>query len=143
MHWAPELEKLADSYVRRAMSLSSFEPTPPVRSPLYIIGKPLIFEQYISIHARHSDFGEYCGDLPKDQCFASPAIIGRRIEEVRQELRERKNMEVQHVVMTSDERNATWWEDIKKQGWLMIDHSQTVELYGHWQAFNFAFWSTL
>lgn len=94
--------------------------------------KCLIFEQYISIHARHSDFGEYCGDLPQDQCFASPAIIGRRIEEVRQELRERKNMEVQHIVMTSDERNATWWEDIKKQGWLIIDHSQTVELYGHW-----------
>jgi len=116
MHWAPELEKLADQYVRRAMGLSDFEPTP----------------LYISIHARHSDFGAYCGDLPKDQCFASPAVIGRRIEEVRQELRDRKGIEVQHVVMTSDERNATWWEDIRKQGWLTIDHSQTVELYGHW-----------
>ncbi|KAF8735016.1 hypothetical protein AX14_002926 [Amanita brunnescens Koide BX004] len=116
MHWAPELEKLADQYVRLAMGLSSYEPTPP----------------YISIHARHSDFGEYCGDLPQDQCFASPAVIGRRIEEIRQELRERKNMEVQHVVMTSDERNATWWEDIRKQGWLTIDHSQTEALYGHW-----------
>ena len=31
MHWAPELEKLADQYVRLAMGLSSYEPTPPVR----------------------------------------------------------------------------------------------------------------
>jgi hypothetical protein len=125
--WASVVSSLRHRFVRHYIQLENH----------------LIFEQYISIHARHSDFGEYCGDLPKDQCFASPAIIGRRIEEVRQELRERKNMEVQHVVMTSDERNATWWEDIKKQGWLMIDHSQTVELYGHWYAFNFAFWSIL
>lgn len=34
MHWAPELEKLADSYVRRAMGLSGFEPTPLVRPSL-------------------------------------------------------------------------------------------------------------
>ncbi|KAF8634864.1 hypothetical protein AX15_000619 [Amanita polypyramis BW_CC] len=116
MHWEPELEKLADQYLRRAMDLGTFEPTP----------------LYISIHARHGDFGNYCGEYSKDECFASLAVIGRRVEEVRQELRERKGLEVQHVVVTSDERNATWWEDVRRQGWLTIDHSKTVEQYGHW-----------
>ncbi|KAK2460112.1 hypothetical protein APHAL10511_007878 [Amanita phalloides] len=116
MHWNPDLETLANQYVRKAMGLGRFE-----RIPLYI-----------SIHARHADFKTFCNHLPLDQCFASPAVIERRIEEVRQELRDRRGLEVQHVIMTSDEQNSTWWDDVRKQGWFTLDHSRTVELHGIW-----------
>jgi len=65
-------------------------------------------------------------------CFASISVIKRRVEEVKQELLERKGMVVNHVIMTSDERNETWWEGVKAEGWYAIDHSKTVELYGAW-----------
>jgi len=39
---------------------------------------------------------------------------------------------VNHVIMTSDEKNATWWEDVVAQGWFQVDHSKTVEIYGAW-----------
>lgn len=59
-------------------------------------------------------------------------MIARRVDEVKQELLERKGLVINHVVMTSDERNATWWEDVTSLGWFGLDHSQTVELYGDW-----------
>lgn len=34
--------------------------------------------------------------------------------------------------MTSDERNATWWDGVVAQGWFGLDHSKTAELYGPW-----------
>ena len=36
--------------------------------------------------------------------------------------------------MTSDEKNATWWDDVVAQGWFAVDHSETVENYGAWYA---------
>ncbi|KAF8640983.1 hypothetical protein AX17_000629 [Amanita inopinata Kibby_2008] len=117
MRWAPELEEIANQYLRRSMGLDEY-------------GKDI--PQYISIHIRHGDFIDWCRDMVIDECFATLPIIARRVEEVRQELRDRKGLEIQHVVMTSDERNATWWNGVREQGWLTIDHSRTVELYGVW-----------
>ncbi|KAM6492243.1 hypothetical protein JOM56_011967 [Amanita muscaria] len=119
MHWTPELEQLGSQYLRRALNLEhSEELTPP----------------YISIHVRHGDFDFLCRDFhrPIDECFSSLDVIERRVEEVQQELWRRKGMRVKHVVMTSDEVNSTWWEDVKKKGWFVIDHSRTAELYGPW-----------
>ena len=59
-------------------------------------------------------------------------MIKRRVEEVKQELLERKRMIVNHVIMTSDEKNETWWGAVEDEGWLRIDHSKTVERYGAW-----------
>lgn len=39
--------------------------------------------------------------------------------------------------MTSDERNVTWWEDVKAQGWYGVDHSKTAELLGPWCVCSF------
>ncbi|PFH49812.1 hypothetical protein AMATHDRAFT_146793 [Amanita thiersii Skay4041] len=117
MRWAPELEKLADQYVRKAIGLSESDgPTPA----------------YIAIHARHSDFKVWCEGDPFDGCFGTIPAISRRVEEVRQELREKKGLEIQHVIMTSDERNSTWWDQVREQGWLVLDHSHTVEDHGIW-----------
>lgn len=56
------------------------------------------------------------------------------MEEVKQDLLERKGLVVNHVILTSDERNATWWEGVVAQGWFQVDHSKTVEIYGAWWA---------
>ncbi|PPQ78032.1 hypothetical protein CVT25_015577 [Psilocybe cyanescens] len=116
MHWTPKLVALADEYLRKAFGTEENEVTPP----------------WISIHIRHGDFAGWCGDVPVDDCFAPLSVIARRVEEVKQEILDRKGVVVEHVVMTSDERNATWWEGVTAQGWFGLDHSQTVDLYGDW-----------
>jgi hypothetical protein len=88
--------------------------------------------QFISIHIRHGDFANWCGDVPVWDCFASLDVIERRVREVQDELLARKGLDVKHVIMTSDERNSTWWDDVRARGWLAIDHSTTAETYGAW-----------
>ena len=72
--------------------------------------------------------------MPVHDCFAPISVIARRVEEVKQELLERKGLVVNHVIMTSDEKNATFWDDVVAQGWFRVDHSETVEIYGAWYA---------
>ncbi|KAJ7926026.1 hypothetical protein B0H13DRAFT_2229589 [Mycena leptocephala] len=111
MRWTTRLERLADEYLRRAFGLQQDDPIPP----------------FISIHVRHNDFKDWCeSDVSPDECFAPLSAIQRRVREVQEEIMERKGIEVEHVIMTSDE---------KKQhllGWLGVDHTRTKELYGHW-----------
>ncbi|PPR02698.1 hypothetical protein CVT26_009801 [Gymnopilus dilepis] len=116
MHWTARLKALADQYLRQAFETPENEATPP----------------WIAIHIRHGDFKDWCGSVPVEDCFASLSVIARRVEEVKQELLEWKGVVVDHVVMTSDERNATWWEGVTAQGWYALDHSRTKELYGDW-----------
>jgi len=118
MRWSPTVERLADQYVRRAIAIEEDEPTPP----------------WIAIHMRHGDFKTFCGEEPQvlSDCFASLPVIARRVEEVKAELLQRKGIVVTHVIMTSDERNTTWWEEVTAQGWFGIDHSKTVEILGPW-----------
>jgi hypothetical protein len=88
--------------------------------------------QWIGIHIRHGDFADWCGGVPLENCFAPISVIKRRVEDVKQELLERKGLVVNHVIMTSDERNATWWEAVAGEGWYAIDHSKTAEQHGGW-----------
>ena len=91
-------------------------------------------DQYISIHVRHGDFRSYCNSIPEDQCFASISVIARRVEEVQQELLDRKGIHVTRVIMTSDERDPNWWAEIAKLGWTWVDYAaeRTVEKHGKW-----------
>ncbi|KAJ7727827.1 hypothetical protein DFH07DRAFT_851526 [Mycena maculata] len=116
MHWTPALEQLADQYVRLAMGVAESAPIPA----------------FISIHVRHHDFEVYCGGLPVQECFASLPVIDRRVQEVKEEIYQRTGFVVNHVIMTSDERNATWWHEVAKLGWFTPDHSETEEKYGEW-----------
>jgi hypothetical protein len=88
--------------------------------------------QYIGIHVRHNDFANWCGEYTLIECFANITVIARRVQEVKDELRERRGLDVKHVIMTSDERDPAWWADVAAQGWLAVDHSRTEELYGRW-----------
>ncbi|KAG5649844.1 hypothetical protein H0H81_001801 [Sphagnurus paluster] len=115
LHWTPQIEQLANQYVRRAIGSLEDQPTPP----------------WIAIHVRRGDFGVFCG-ADKTNCYASLPVIARRVEEVKVELMHKKGISVEHVIMTSDERNATWWEEVRAQGWYGIDHSKTADTLGPW-----------
>ncbi|KAJ7230252.1 hypothetical protein GGX14DRAFT_410269 [Mycena pura] len=119
MHWTPRLERLADEYVRQALGIDTEDPIPP----------------YISVHARHSDFEAFCPPhLPPHECFASLPTLARRVDEVKAEILERKGVEVAHVLVTSDERNQTWWDRVVEMGWRPADHARfnTEEVHGVW-----------
>ncbi|KAJ7810792.1 hypothetical protein B0H14DRAFT_3880429 [Mycena olivaceomarginata] len=62
---------------------------------------------------------------PVDECFAPLSTYARRVEEVREELQRTRAIEVQRVVLTSDETNATW-EEVAAYGWHRVDHSTTA-----------------
>ncbi|KAJ7492477.1 hypothetical protein FB451DRAFT_1388863 [Mycena latifolia] len=116
MHWTPALLRLADEYVRLALGAEENKPLPP----------------FISVHVRHYDFEVWCGGVPVQECFASLPVIARRVREVQEEVRERMGIWVNHVIVTSDERNATWWHEVAQLGWFTPDHSETKQTYGDW-----------
>lgn len=49
-------------------------------------------------------------------------------------LRERKGVEVEHVLVTSDEQDPAWWAEVRSLGWTWVDHEElrTVERFGLW-----------
>ncbi|KAF7339343.1 hypothetical protein MSAN_02148100 [Mycena sanguinolenta] len=116
MHWTPALENLANDYVRRALGVLEDAPIPP----------------FISIHVRHHDFQNWCGETPIQDCFAPLPVIARRVQEVQQELLQTKGIKASHVIMTSDERDPAWWREVSELGWFTPDHTDTVALYGEW-----------
>ena len=140
MRWNQTMENLADHYVRQAIGVPQDQPTPPVRSfSLLSCQKKSVnvysSSQYITVHARHSDFFYGCGDIPPLECFASVSTMARLVGEVRTELAERKNVHVRHVFMTSDETDPGWWSEVAAQGWLRLDHERTTREQGPWSAF--------
>ena len=56
--------------------------------------------------------------------------------EVQDELRLRKNIEIPdtHVIITSDETDQAWWDEVTSLGWVKIDHEawETEQNYGNW-----------
>lgn len=39
---------------------------------------------------------------------------------------------VDHIIMTSDERDEVWWDLVKTQSWCRLEHSNTSAAYGRW-----------
>ncbi|KAH0591053.1 hypothetical protein H2248_001162 [Termitomyces sp. 'cryptogamus'] len=115
LHWSPRIEQLAYQYVRRTLGTLEDETIPP----------------WIAIHVRRGDFEVYCSDGPIG-CYASLDVIARRVDEVKAELLQRKGISVDHIIMTSDERDTAWWDEVKGKGWYAVDHSQTADLLGPW-----------
>ncbi|KAF9041764.1 hypothetical protein BDZ89DRAFT_1060126, partial [Hymenopellis radicata] len=116
MHFTRRLERLANFYINRAIGIPDIEPTPA----------------YIAIHARHRDFGDVCGDIPLQDCFAPLSAIARRVQEVKDELFQKKGLVVNYVLMTSDENDPPWWQEVAELGWVKPDHSRTRQVYGTW-----------
>ncbi|QRV86513.1 hypothetical protein RhiJN_14531 [Ceratobasidium sp. AG-Ba] len=76
--------------------------------------------------------------MNKEACFAPASAYARRVKEIQDALRARPNggIDARHVLVTSDERNPEWWEEIAELGpeWGWIDHAteQTVQKHGKW-----------
>ncbi|KAH9891311.1 hypothetical protein C8Q73DRAFT_651429 [Cubamyces lactineus] len=117
-HWTEALAELARGYLRRLFRLSDTASIPP----------------FIAIHARRGDFLGWCGDVPKEDCFAPLGVFARRVREVQEEIRSRHGVYVHHVIMTGDEKDPLWWDAVEERGWLRIDHAgeRTAEQYGNW-----------
>ena len=81
---------------------------------------------------RRNDFANWCGGQPIEFCFANTTVIARRVQEVKDELVQRKGIDAKHVIITSDETDPVWWADIEARGWLRVNHSTTVQRYGKW-----------
>ncbi|KAI0315253.1 hypothetical protein OF83DRAFT_366370 [Amylostereum chailletii] len=116
--WTSRLQGIANEYLKRMMNVPESDSVPP----------------YIAIHARRQDFGVYCNDRPKEECFTSFDVYTRRVAEIQQEVKERLGVEPHHVVMLSDEKDPAWWDTVRGMGWYSPDHDaeQTVDKYGKW-----------
>ncbi|KAG8715213.1 hypothetical protein FRC11_005286 [Ceratobasidium sp. 423] len=123
MRWKQSLVELANQYLRRHFGIQNT--TDPIPS-------------FISVHIRRTDFEGGCGkEVSKDQCFAPVAAYERRVHEVRARLKARTNStDVRGILVTSDERDSGWWEQVAALGseWRWIDHiaEKTSEKYGKW-----------
>lgn len=93
------------------------------------------------MHIRHGDFAGRCpsrGDANGTDshlvCFAKLEKYADMVEEVKAELREKKGIEVDYVLVTSDEKSVAWWGQVRDLGWTWIDHKalNTEEKYGQW-----------
>jgi predicted amidohydrolase len=69
-----------------------------------------------------------------DECFTPLSAYTRRVEEVREKLQRARGIEVQRVVLMSDETNATWWEEVAAYRWHRVDHSTMVETHSWWHS---------
>ncbi|KAJ7821380.1 hypothetical protein B0H14DRAFT_3471566 [Mycena olivaceomarginata] len=116
LHWNPRIEEISRVYLRRTFGLGADAVIPP----------------YITIHVRHGDFEGWCDTPVIAECFAPLSAIARRVEEVREELQRVKGISIAHVILTSDEKDRTWWEAAAAYGWHRVDHSTTATTYGDW-----------
>ncbi|KAF7303207.1 hypothetical protein MKEN_01284500 [Mycena kentingensis (nom. inval.)] len=114
--WAPRVERIGEEYLRKTLDVLEEEAIPP----------------YIAVHVRHNDFLAWCNGLPPEECFAPLSSIKQHVEDVREELRADEGLEHVQVIITSDEKNATWWEEVDELGWLRVDHRRTKDVYGLW-----------
>jgi hypothetical protein len=92
-----------------------------------------LFFQFIVIHARHGDFFEKCGSNG-GKCIPPLSMWANQVETLRAELLAQKGVQIERVIMTSDETSEQWWEKIEGLGWNRINHARmgTVEKYGKW-----------
>ncbi|KAI0719978.1 hypothetical protein C8T65DRAFT_634490 [Cerioporus squamosus] len=119
--WTKRIDMMAALYVKQIFGLELEAELPP----------------YIAIHVRHGDFRNWCWQAENpDDCFAPLSVIARRVREVQEELRARKGIEVpmDRVIITSDESDPAWWDEVKALGWKTVDHqaARTAEVLGRW-----------
>ncbi|KZO99640.1 hypothetical protein CALVIDRAFT_476774 [Calocera viscosa TUFC12733] len=117
MKWNPKAEALAKAYLARHWGLESGKPIPP----------------YISVHARRGDFGKYCPFMGGNgtSCLPSLRQLKRRVGEVQAQLLQ-KGVSTDRVLITSDEKDPAWWEEIQEAGYTWVDHveARTQALFG-------------
>ena len=136
-HWSSRFLSLT----RTALSVT-FDLVPRPSTPISPI------EQYegeippfITLHVRHGDFAHGCkaaNNKEKEDayldCFEPLGAWIARVDEVKKELKEKKGVEVENVLMMSDEKSERWWREVAELGWYRLDHEMlgTEARYGEW-----------
>ncbi|KAI0706099.1 hypothetical protein BC835DRAFT_1260723 [Cytidiella melzeri] len=120
LHWTQKIQTLTTQYVNRVFGLPEDGPMP----------------DYITVHVRHGDFKNWCYQGDFADCFAPLPVIARRVREVQDELYERKGIRIPmtRVIMTSDESDEAWWDEVTALGWVRMNHNEqhTEEHHGRW-----------
>ncbi|KAG7448143.1 uncharacterized protein BT62DRAFT_755789 [Guyanagaster necrorhizus] len=115
MRFTSSVVDIAKGYVRRALGVEHDTP-------------------FISVHVRHGDFQVSCEKNPN--CFSPLSMYVDMVKEVQEELYIKHGIRIsdEHVIMTSDETNLSFWNEVDSLGWRHIDHTKenTMDLYGEW-----------
>jgi hypothetical protein len=75
-----------------------------------------------------------CPNQTGEGCFRPIHKWAENVQDIKKRLLEEKGVKVERVVMTSDEKDPAWWEEVRAQGWHFADHKveATKEKYGPW-----------
>jgi hypothetical protein len=90
--------------------------------------------RYISVHARHGDFLNNCEERKKKGKACSPPLstFERQVQEVVQELKRKGKISADvstlPVIITSDETDEAWWDEVERIGWKRIKFPSKVAL---------------
>lgn len=81
-----------------------------------------ILHPFVVIHARHGQFINHCFKTPGAVCFPKIDELERNVKEVINELRTTRGIDVrsEDVIVTSDEKDEVWWDQIKAKGWKRV-----------------------
>lgn len=117
MHYIDYIANAAKAAITRAAGLPIGSEAPP----------------YIAVHARRADFRDHCkaDNTPEEECFAPLSAFAIRVQEVRQELKFSKGLDVETVLMMSDEKDEGWWDEVAALGWHRIIHDHEPN-YDQW-----------
>jgi len=90
---------------------------------------------FIAVHIRRTDFSLPCPkDKPLSDCYVQLSSVVHRVEQVQNEISAMGLAPVTKVVVTSDEKNGTFWQEIADLGWKFVDHGkeETSKKYNKW-----------
>ncbi|KAF6758039.1 hypothetical protein DFP72DRAFT_808302 [Ephemerocybe angulata] len=118
LHFTQPLVDLTDGYLRRAMNIGEAEDLPPM----------------ITIHLRRNDFKDLCPEGKAPPCFIPLSKYQRAVTEIQEKLLETQGISVSRVLVTSDEKDLSFWEEISSFGWSFFNHTaeRTVERFSKW-----------
>ncbi|KAF8973027.1 hypothetical protein BDZ97DRAFT_1649427 [Flammula alnicola] len=117
LHFTDDLVTLVKDYLRRVFSRTEDDTIPP----------------FIAIHMRRGDFARQCYDTPGN-CLIPLGTFERKVNAMKQEIRDKNNIEITQVLVIADEKDPDFWDEVREIGWVHFDHMAegTEERYGEW-----------
>lgn len=154
-HWSDRIRSLARQTLAKTLRVVPREVLPPIRGDsdfredrdgrtyhphdlAALRERDRVRIPFIAVHVRHGDFLEYCqiaqGKKEKGiKCAPGLSEFERLIGEVEQELHQRgigyKGGEPVKfpVVVTSDETDKDWWNEVARFGWKRVEFPSALE----------------
>lgn len=83
---------------------------------------------------RHTDFASVCQRHKWEPCFPPLEMYKKRVQEVKEVISKETGIIVDKVLVASDEKNQTWWEEVHSLGWKSLNHDNAAgwETYDAW-----------